>query len=107
MMLDQSKPQLKINDQDAVACLREDCKKEFPDLLDEFVAIRTQGAAFVNSLPRDALDRVGIHPKLGTISVLELLNEWVYHDLNHLNQINRNLQAALWPQLGAMQGFYR
>ena len=106
MMLDQSKPQLQISDEDAVACLREGCKKEFPDLWDEFVTIRTQSAAFLYSLPPEGLDRVGIHPKLGTIRVFELLNEWVYHDLNHLNQINRNLQTALWPQLGAMQGFY-
>jgi hypothetical protein len=106
MMLDQSKPQLQINDEDAVACLREDCKKEFPDLLDEFVTIRTQSAAFLYSLPPQGLDRVGIHPKLGTIRVFEQLNDWVYHDLNHLNQINRNLQTSLWPQLGATQGFY-
>lgn len=107
VMLDQGNPQLQMNDQDAVACLREDCKKKLANLLDEFMTIRTESAAFVHSLPPEALDRVGIHPKLGRISVLELLNEWVYHDLNHLSQINRNLQAALWPQLGAMQGFYR
>jgi len=107
MMLDQNRPQLHTNDQDAVAVLREDCKKEPSDLLDEFVTVRTRSAVFVEALPRGALDRVGIHQKLGTIGVRELLNEWLYHDLNHLNQINRNLQAALWPELGAMQGFYR
>lgn len=107
MMLDESNPQLQINDQDAVAHSRADCERRFPDLLNEFVTMRTQSVAFLRSLPQGALDRVGIHPKLGTISVVELLNEWAYHDLNHLSQINRNLQAALWPALGVMQGFYR
>lgn len=106
-MIEQHLPTLDLNDQDAVARSRTDCGKSLSVLLAEFIAVRRQSAMFVASLGKSDLDRGGGHPKLGTITVRELLHEWIYHDLNHLNQINRNLQGALWPHLGAMQGFYR
>jgi hypothetical protein len=35
----------------------------------------------------------------------ELLNEWVHHDRNHARQILANVQAYVWPHMGATQRF--
>jgi hypothetical protein len=49
--------------------------------------------------------RSGRHPKVGELSVGDVVNEWVHHDRNHLKQILSNLQEYVWPQMGAAQGF--
>jgi hypothetical protein len=47
--------------------------------------------------------RSGRHPKVGELSVGDVVNEWIHHDRNHLKQILSNLQAYVWPQMGAAQ----
>jgi hypothetical protein len=105
-MLHESEPRLKLNDQDEVARERHDCDKNIDELLDEFTTIRTASIGFVKQLSAADLERRGIHPKIGFIRIRELLHEWVYHDLNHLRQIEGNAQSFLWNHLGNMRGFY-
>lgn len=106
-MLDQDEPRLSVNDQDGVARKRNDCSKDLPDLLDEFSAVRSSSASFVSALKEPELSRGGVHPEIGRISVRNLLNEWIYHDLNHIRQIDANVQRFLWNHLGNMQQFYK
>jgi hypothetical protein len=106
-MVEEQEPALKVNDQDEVARSRRDCDRNLSDLLDEFEAIRMQSVAFVKRLGADDLDKAGIHPRIGRIRVRELLHEWVYHDLNHLRQIDANLQKFLFGHLGNMKQFYQ
>lgn len=40
-------------------------------------------------LDEEKLDRKGVHPEFGEVSLRELLAAWVVHDLNHLFQISR------------------
>ena len=61
----------------------------------------------MKKLKPEDLDCGGIHPKIGHITVRELLHEWVYHDLNHVSQINANFQGLLLNHLGGMQQFYK
>jgi hypothetical protein len=107
LMLDQDEPRLAVNDQDEVARARNDCAKSLGTLLDEFCTVRSNGASFVGRLKGEELNRRGVHPKIGAISVGNLLNEWIYHDLNHLRQIEANVQRFLWDHLGNMQQFYK
>jgi hypothetical protein len=37
--------------------------------------------------------------------VEDLLQEWVYHDRNHIKQILGNAQAWAWPHMGNAQKF--
>lgn len=105
-MLDEVEPFLRLNDQVEVARLRHDCDKNLLDLLDEFDTIRCSSISFVMKLGVTDLDRGGVHPKIGRIRIRELLHEWIYHDLNHLKQIDANVQDFFWEYLGNMQRFY-
>lgn len=105
-MLNDPDPILELNDQEEVARLRHDCDKNLHDLLDEFETVRCNSISFVMKLGVTELDRLGVHPKVGRIGIRELLHEWIYHDLNHLRQIDANVQRFLWDHLGNMQRFY-
>ena len=37
----------------------------------------------------------------------EVIHEWAFHDLGHLEQILEVKRYALWPRIGNMQAFYR
>lgn len=106
-MLAESEPQLAINDQTQVARDRKDCDKSIDELLNEFAVIRATSVGFVQRLSTENLERGGVHPKIGPIRVRELLHEWIYHDLNHLRQIEGNAQSFLWDHLGKMREFYK
>jgi DinB superfamily len=105
-MLHQTEPRLGLNDQDQVAQQRQDCNKNISELLDEFSAVRNASVRFVEQLSAQDLERTGVHPRIGIISVRELLHEWLYHDLNHVKQVEGNTQRLLWNQLGNMQASY-
>lgn len=107
LMLDQKEPHLPVTDQEEVARMRRDCYKDIDRLLQEFAVVRTESVAFVSELKEAMLDRWGIHPKIGRLRIIDLLHEWIYHDLNHLRQISANIQSLLWEHLGNMQGFYK
>jgi DinB superfamily len=106
VMLEHDEPRLAINDQDAVARMRHDCAKRIDFLLDEFSSVRSESVEFVLSLKKAELHRAGVHPRIDRIRVVELLHEWIYHDLNHIKQISANVQHFLWAHLGNMKRFY-
>ena len=51
------------------------------------------------------MGRSGRHPKVGSLTVSDVLHEWVHHDRNHLKQIMSNVQALAWPHMGNAQRF--
>ena len=106
-MLHESEPVLKVNDQAEIAGQRRDCDKSIQDLLEEFDSVRSASVQFVTTLSPTDLDRTGIHPKIGKIRIREVLHDWMYHDLNHLKQIDSIVQSFLWAHLGNMQRFYQ
>jgi uncharacterized damage-inducible protein DinB len=105
-MLLEYEPPLAVNDQDRLARERRDCGKDIDSLLDEFAMVRSRSIAFLKQLETAQLERRGFHPRIGPIRVRELLHEWIYHDLNHIRQIQGNIQSSLWPHLGNMRRFY-
>lgn len=58
------------------------------EVLDRFTTLREQNLAAVRPLVTDAavLDRRGLHPTLGEVTMRQLLATWAVHDLNHLRQ---------------------
>jgi hypothetical protein len=81
-------------------------------LLDEFARLRSDNLTELRSLklgPED-LNRRGLHPALGTVTLSQLLATWAAHDLTHLHQISRIMahqyREAVGPwsaYLGVMQ----
>jgi hypothetical protein len=105
-MLEADEPRLAVNDQDAVARMRQDCAKNLGALLDEFNSMRSASVELVLNLKETDLVRGGIRPRMGRIQVVDVLHEWVYHDLNHIRQIGANVQRLLWANFGNIQPFY-
>ena len=99
-------PALATWDQEAVARERRDCERPLADLLGEFAALRAGSVEQVRGLREADLARAGLHPKVGALRVDELLAEWVYHDRDHLRQIQANVQAHVWAHLGNARRFY-
>jgi hypothetical protein len=65
--------------------------KSLPQLLDEFARVRAANLEELRALnlhPED-LDRRGLHPSLGVVTLSQLLATWAAHDLTHLHQIVR------------------
>ena len=88
-----------------VARTRHDCARSTTTLLDELTAMRRESATLVRGLREADLDRAGRHPTVGPLRVRDLLQEWVYHDRNHVRQALANVQAYVWPALGNSQKF--
>ena len=77
--------------------------KSLNNLLDEFAALRKENVRELISICPDesALNKKGIHPQFGEVTLGELLSSWVVHDLTHINQIVRVMakqyEAAVGP----------
>jgi DinB superfamily len=91
--------------QEAVARERKDCARPLGALVDELGALRADSVKLVEGLPAAALSRGGQHPKVGRLTIGEVVHEWVHHDRNHLKQIVANVQALAWPHMGNAQRF--
>ena len=65
--------------------------KSLGELLDTFAEARAISLHRLQSLALtgDDLDRRGLHPELGPVTLGELLATWVVHDLSHIAQIAR------------------
>jgi hypothetical protein len=70
----------------------EDSKgKSLNDLIEEFKLLRKQNVLQLKSIVTNEtlLDKTGIHPEFGTVTLRQLLSTWVVHDFTHLSQIIR------------------
>jgi len=92
-------------DQEAVARERNDCARMSQSLWMEFMGLRHDSIALVRSLTPPDLERSGEHPKVGTLHVKDLLQEWVHHDRNHTKQLLSVVQARVYPHMGNSQKF--
>ena len=98
-------PRLEGWDQEAVARDRKDCDRDWASLWGEFSRLRTESVPLVAGLRPVDLPRGGQHPKVGVLTVADLLHEWVHHDRNHIRQTLANVQSFAWPHMGNAQCF--
>jgi hypothetical protein len=92
-------------DQLAVAVQRRDDRRPVADVLAEWRAGRVEAVALVRSLGPSDLSRHADHAAVGRLTVGELLEEWVFHDRNHIRQLLANAQARVWPAMGNTRRF--
>jgi DinB superfamily len=79
------------------------------ELLDEFAARRAENLRQLATLAlTDAdLDRPGLHPELGPVTMRQLLATWVAHDFDHLVQIARVLARQYSDEVGPWRAYLR
>ncbi|MBS3913254.1 MAG: DinB family protein [Bacteroidetes bacterium] len=82
---------------DRFAQFEENKDKKLPELLDLFDKLRAANLQKLDTLniKNEDLDRKGIHPALGEVTMRNLLSTWVVHDLGHIAQIHR-VMAKQW-----------
>ena len=52
------------------------------------------------------LQRTGLHPELGIVTLSQLLACWATHDLAHIEQISRSLVRHRAPTIGPWRQYY-
>ena len=94
-------------DQIGVAAARRDWERPVAAVIAEFRAGRDDGIELVERLTAADLERYAVHRVVGRVTVADLLQEWVFHDRNHIRQLLANAQARVWPGMGNTRRFSR
>lgn len=94
---------------DRFAQYEESKGKNLNQLLDEFEIVRKENMRWFNALNlTDAdLDKTGMHPTLGEVTLRNLLSTWVVHDLTHIAQITRVMAKQYQEEMGPWPEFFR
>ena len=91
MMLNEDNPRLPAYDHEAIAVERNYKGEKLGDALTAFLESRRSYVAFLSGLTEEQLDRPGVHPESGPITVLDQSLRAVLHDIDHTEQIARAL----------------
>jgi hypothetical protein len=94
---------------DRFAQYEESKGKRLSQLLDEFDKVRSENVNWLKSLnlTEADLDKKGMHPKLGEVTLRNLLSTWVVHDLTHIAQITRVMARQYKGEMGPWPEFFR
>jgi hypothetical protein len=88
------------------AMLERDVGVPLEDLVEQFAVLRSQNLATLDELVSDGdLDRRGLHPSLGEVTLRELLATWAVHDLDHISQIYAGLAGAYDAEVGPWKAY--
>jgi hypothetical protein len=94
---------------DRFAMYEESKGKTIDQMLDEFEAVRKQNINWFKSLQltENDFDKKGMHPRLGEVTLRNLLATWVVHDLTHIAQITRVMAKQYKTEIGPWVEFFR
>jgi hypothetical protein len=87
---------------DQTAQFRESGGLNLEDLLATFRELRRESLSILRAMkltPAD-LDRRGLHPSLGEVTLGQLLSTWVVHDLDHVVQVSRTMAKVYGEAVG-------
>ena len=91
---------------DRFAMLERDAGVPLDDLVTKFAELRAENLAALAELVSEAdLDRRGLHPSLGEVTLRELLATWAVHDLDHIGQIYAGLAGSHDGEVGPWKGY--
>ncbi len=92
---------------DRTAMFKESEGKSLSELLATFAELRRENVvALVGmNLADSDLDRKGLHPELGEVTLGQLLATWVVHDLDHVAQIARTMAKVYSATTGPWSGY--
>ena len=94
---------------DRFAMYKESVGKNLEQLLDEFEVLRMNNLKWMRSLnlSETDLNKKGLHPSLGEVTLRQLLSTWVIHDLAHLAQIARVMAKQYKEEMGPWLEYFR
>ena len=88
------------------AMLDRDTGIPLDDLVDRFESLRMANLEALRGLVGEPdLDRRGMHPSLGQVSLRELLAAWAVHDLDHVAQIYAGLAGSRDADVGPWKAY--
>lgn len=86
---------------DRFAMLERDAGVPLEELIERFATLRAANLATLADLVADGdLDRRGLHPSLGEVTLRQLLATWAVHDLDHIAQVYAGLAGAYDREVG-------
>jgi uncharacterized damage-inducible protein DinB len=89
-----------------VAMIERDAGVPLDELVERFASLRAENLAALDDLVTDAdLDRRGLHPSLGEVTLRELLATWAVHDLDHIGQIHAGLAGSHDAEVGPWKAY--
>ncbi len=94
LMLNETNPVLRGYDHEAIARDDRYQEQDVREALDLYLASRRAFLTMVQGLSEDQLERTGIHPEHGEMTVLNQAFRSVTHDIEHTEQIVRSLGLA-------------
>jgi hypothetical protein len=91
---------------DRFAMLERDAGVPLDDLVERFAELRAANLAALGDLVTDAdLDRRGLHPSIGEVTLRELLATWAVHDVDHIGQIHAGLAGSHDADVGPWKAY--
>ena len=86
--------------------LERDRDASLNELVERFAQLRAANLARLGELVADDdLDRRGMHPSLGEVTLRELLATWSVHDLDHIGQIFAGLAGSRDADVGPWKAY--
>ncbi len=83
-----------------------DTDASLDDLVEHFARLRAENLARLSEVVTDAdLDRRGMHPSLGEVTLRELLSTWAVHDLDHISQIFAGMAGSHDAEVGPWKAY--
>ena len=76
-------------------------------LANTFAQYRQESLVLLKQVKDDDLGRTAQHPKLGTVTLAEMLHTWAAHDLMHTVQAERALMQPFMLGCGPWRPFFR
>ena len=92
---------------DRFAHVERDVDVPLDRLVARFGALRAQSLAHLDELVADEgdLERRGLHPSLGEVTLRELLATWAIHDLDHVSQIVAGMAGSHDADVGPWKAY--
>ena len=84
-----------------------DADATLDELVEHFARLRAENLARLSELVADGtdLDRRGLHPSLGEVTLRELLSTWAVHDLDHVSQIFAGMAGSHDAEVGPWKAY--
>jgi hypothetical protein len=99
-------PSLPFDRFERFAMLDRDAGVPLDELVQRFAALRRANLVKLRELVSDEdLDRRGLHPSLGEVTLRELLATWAVHDLDHIGQIHAGLAGSHDADVGPWKAY--
>jgi hypothetical protein len=92
---------------DRLAQFKDSAGKSLEELLGEFEELRHRNIDELRTMRigPDGLERRGLHPELGPVTLGQLLAMWVVHDLAHIRQIARAMARRYQDEVGPWKAY--